>query len=170
MELKLIIEQLAANAQRIRVLASRIPDTQARWRAESGSWSILEVVSHLLDEETEDFRARLNLILLHPGDPWLRIDPGAWVTERHYNERDLGDTLAEFLNARAESLLWLQTLETPDWNAPYVAPFGRITAGDVLSSWLAHDMLHMRQIIELQWAFAMDVLTPPYRVIYAGEW
>lgn len=166
----LIVDQLAANAERIRALTGRISESQAHWQPGSGSWSILEVISHLLDEETDDFRARLDLILLHPGDSWFRIDPGAWVIERRYNERNLGDTLAEFLNARAESLLWLQALNTPNWSTPYAAPFGRITAGDLLSSWLAHDILHLRQIVELEWAFATEVLTPPYRVVYAGEW
>ena len=84
---------MADDAQRIRALAEGISDEQARWRPDPDSWSILEVVNHLFDEEQEDFRVPLDLALHRPADPRPRINPGAWVTERGYNERDLGESL-----------------------------------------------------------------------------
>ena len=58
---------------------------------------------------------------------------------------------------------------TPDWEADYDAPFGRIAAGDMFAAWVAHDLLHMRQLVELHWAYTM-VKVDPYRVRYAGTW
>lgn len=161
--------QMADDAQRIRALAEGISDDQARWRPDPDSWSILEVVNHLLDEEREDFRVLLDLALHRPDEQRPRIDPGAWVTERGYNERDLGESLRGFLAAREESLVWLKDLSSPDWDAVYRAPWGPIRAGDVFAAWVAHDLLHMRQLVELHWAYTMRQLQP-YKVDYAGEW
>jgi hypothetical protein len=169
MELDRFISQMADDAQRVRALVEGISDEQARWRPDPDSWSILEVVNHLLDEEREDFRAFLDLALHRPDEPRPRINPGAWVTERGYNERDLDKSVQGFLAAREESLAWLQGLSSPDWEAIYQAPWGPIRAGDVFAAWVAHDLLHIRQLVELHWAYTTQQLQP-YEVDYAGEW
>jgi hypothetical protein len=169
MNLDYCVSQMADNVQRIRVLAEGVSDDQARWKPDPDSWSILEVVNHLLDEEREDFRVLLDLALHRPDRPRPRIDPGTWVTERRYNERDLEESLHGFLVARESSLAWLRELSSPDWEAVYEAPFGPIRAGDVLASWVAHDLLHMRQLVELHWAYTTQSLQP-YEVGYAGQW
>jgi hypothetical protein len=56
MDLDWLVSQMEANAQGIRALAAGCSDQQARWRPDPASWSILEVINHLLDEEREDFR------------------------------------------------------------------------------------------------------------------
>jgi len=169
MELDHFIPQMAGDAQKIRAFAEGISDEQARWRPDLESWSILEVVNHLLDEEKEDFCVLLDLALHRPDEPRPGITPGAWVTERGYNERDLGESLQGFLAAREESLAWLRELSAPDWEAVYEMPFGPIRAGDVFAAWVAHDLLHIRQLVELHWAYTTRQLQP-YRVEYAGEW
>jgi hypothetical protein len=163
------IAQMADDAQRVRGLVEGISAEQACWRPDPDSWSILEVVNHLLDEEREDFRVMLDLALHRPNEPRPRIDPEAWVTERAYNERGLGESLQGFLAAREESLAWLRGLSSPDWEAVYQAPWGPIRAGDVFAAWVAHDLLHMRQLVELHWAYTTRQMQP-YRVAYAGEW
>jgi hypothetical protein len=55
--------RMADNAEVIRTLVQVVADQQARWRPDPTSWSILEVVNHLYDEEIEDFRAHLDVIL-----------------------------------------------------------------------------------------------------------
>lgn len=130
---------------------------------------MLEVVNHLHDEEREDFPVRLKAILHRSGEPWPPIDPEGWVTSRHYNERDPGQSLGKFLEARKESLAWLNGLDSPDWEAAVEVSWGRMTAGDMFSSWVAHDLLHMRQLVELQWAYAARLVSP-YRTDYAGAW
>ena len=44
-----------------------------------------------------------------------------------------------------------------------------MTAGDMFSSWVAHDLLHLRQLVELQYTYTVQTVQP-YAVIYAGEW
>jgi hypothetical protein len=169
MDFGFLTRQMAGNAQAIQSLVKHISGEQARWRPGPDDWSILEVINHLYDEELEDFRAHLDLILHHPNQPWPSIDPEGWVTARRYNERDLTQSLHDFLYAREASLTWLQSLSAPDWQAVYRAPFAEITAGDMMAAWVAHDLLHMRQLVELQWAYA-TVRVEPYRVRYAGVW
>lgn len=169
MDLEVLVAQLEKQAQVIRDLVQGISEEQARWKPSAEDWSLLEVVNHLYDEEREDFRTHLDLILHRPDEPWPRIDPQAWVVGRRYNEQDPAQSLQRFLHAREESLAWLKGLSTPDWDAAYGMPWGEITAGDMLAAWLAHDLLHLRQLIELHWAYMVRQVTP-YRVQYAGEW
>lgn len=164
-----LMTQMANHAETIRTLLQGISDEQARWKPDPEQWSILEVINHLGDEEIEDFRAHLDVILRGPTQPWSVIDPQGWVTQRWYNQRDLRESLARFLKVRQASLDWLSSLDSPDWEAKYEAPFGQLSAGDMLASWAAHDLLHMRQLIELHWACTTRQATP-YSVNYAGLW
>ncbi len=77
--------------------------------------------------------------------------------------------LAKFLAARQKSLAWLRSLDAPDWDAAVAMPWGSLTAGDVLASWAAHDLLHLRQLMELHYAW-MQQAVAPHSVEYAGEW
>ncbi len=169
MQFNQLTQILASNAERIRLLAADVSEEQARWKPEADSWSILEVVNHLLDEEKEDFRVRLDIILHRPDERWPAIDPQGWVQARGYNQRDMVASLADFLEARLSSLAWLKTLPPVDWEAPYAAPFGEIRAGDMIASWVAHDQLHMRQLVELHRAYLLQAVEP-FEVGYAGPW
>lgn len=169
MNLDQFTQQMARQAEAIRALAQGISDEPARWKPSPDHWSILEVINHLYDEEIEDFRTHLDLILHHPSDPWPSIDPQGWVTERRYNEREIAESLGSFLDARKESIAWLGGLASPNWDAAFQATWGQITAGDMFASWAAHDLLHLRQLVELQRAYVVR-LADPYKVDYAGPW
>ena len=119
MEVDGLILQMAGNAGRVRAVVQDVSDAQARWRPNAASWSILEVINHLFDEEREDFGARLGHILRGRTGTWPDIDPQGWVAERAYNQRDLGESLDNYLAAREDSLAWLRGLSDPDWEATY---------------------------------------------------
>jgi hypothetical protein len=169
MNIEQITACLAESAAAIQATAAGITEEQARWKPDRDSWSVLEVVNHLWDEEREDFRRRIDYTLHRPGEAWPPIDPGGWVMGRQYNERALAPSLDSFLSAREESLAWLRALKSPDWEASYAAPWGEITAGELLASWVAHDLLHLRQLVELRWFLTTQELAPR-RVEYAGAW
>lgn len=169
MDLQACIQLLAGNGERIQGLVTGLTQEQARWKPDAGSWSILEVINHLYDEEREDFRVRLDIILHRPGEAWPPIDPEGWVTSRHYNQRDLDLSLANFLQERQASMDWLARLQQPDWDATVEAFFGSIRAGDMMAAWLTHDHLHMRQLVELHRGWALR-LARGYQADYAGDW
>lgn len=160
---------MASNAASIASLSRWVSDEQARWKPDSQSWSILEVINHLYDEERQDFRLRLEYILFRPGQPWEPIDPQGWVVERKYNQRNLQESVDNFLLEREKSLVWLQGLNAPDWGTLCITPFGQMTAGDMFAAWVGHDLLHLRQLVELHWAYTNRAVKP-YSTIYAGEW
>jgi hypothetical protein len=169
MRLDVIRRELAQGAEIVTALVVGVSPDEARARPAPGAWSLLEVVGHLLDEERLDFRPRLDLVLHRPDEAWIPIDPAAWVIEHQYNARELSETLQAFLAERERSLAWLGTLATPDWTREYRAPFGPITAGDLLASWPMHDVLHTRQLLELRRARLLGH-TEPHRTQYAGDW
>jgi hypothetical protein len=127
-------------------------------------------MSHLADEEVEDFRRRLDLTLHRPEVAWPRIDPQRWAVERRYNEGSLDEALARFLDRREQSLTWLGGLATPDWKSAHQHPrFGPISAGDLLISWLAHDHIHIRQLNRLHREYVVASM-PEHSPQYAGKW
>jgi hypothetical protein len=168
MDLERLIAQMEHNARAIQDLVRDVSDQQARWNPEPDDWSVLDVINHLAYEEEHDFRARLDLVLHHPEEAWPPGQPTRGVTE-HSRQRELEQAVALFLAAREDSLAWLEALETRDWDTACEAPFGSIRAGDIMAAWVAHDLLHLRQLIELRWALVGREVEP-YGVRYAGAW
>jgi len=163
------IQNLETSAAAVHALAGNVSAEQARWKPDPAAWSMLEVICHLLDEEREDFRAHLQGALQQPVPAWSEIAPQRWVVERRYNERELTPTLEQFRAERAASLGWLRSLAAPDWQAGYALDWGRLSAGDLLAAWVAHDLLHLRQLVELRYAWLAQAACP-FDPRYAGEW
>ncbi len=74
-----------------------------------------------------------------------------------------------FLHERIESFSRLKSVADSDWQAAYDMPRSKLTAGDLLASWVAHDLLHLRQFNKLRYAYLIQVAAP-YMVQYAGDW
>jgi hypothetical protein len=169
MNAELLTARLAANLGLFDAFFHDLSEEQARFRPRAESWSLLEVINHLYDEEREDFRQRLDLILHHPGDEWPPIHPSLWVTERDYAGRDLRESIANFTAERRKSLLWLDTVKSADWTAVHPHPvFGSQRAGDLFASWVAHDFLHLRQVSRLYKEYYAH-LAEPFSTAYAGD-
>jgi hypothetical protein len=169
MELDHVISRMAANASTFESLTRGLSAEQGVWKPAPDRWSILEVVNHLYDEEREDFRQRLELVLKDPSLVWPPIAPQEWVTTRAYGERDLDESLSNFLSERQKSLAWLKSLRTPNLESSHERETGSLRAGDLLASWLAHDYLHIRQLTRLQWQY-LTVKVSPFLTDYAGPW
>jgi hypothetical protein len=169
MNFNLLKLQLSQQSDVILSLVTGVSPEAARWRPDEKSWSLLEVINHLYDEEREDFRAHLEQVLSQGERAWQRIDPPRWVIERQYNQRDWQASIDAFLSERRQSLDWLATLSEPDWTQSMPSPWGSISAGSLAASWAAHDWLHIRQLVELRRALLVEQVLP-YPVEYAGEW
>jgi hypothetical protein len=74
-----------------------------------------------------------------------------------------------FLRERRRSIRWLDSLGKIDWNTKYVSKFGTMKAGDMFASWVAHDGLHLRQLVELH-RHLVERAVKPYAIGYAGDW
>jgi hypothetical protein len=79
-------KRLSKNTEPIRSLVQEVTEEQARWRPTPEEWSILEVIRPPYDEEREDFRTRLDLLLHHLAQPWPGIDRRAgWSSADHHD-------------------------------------------------------------------------------------
>ena len=74
-----------------------------------------------------------------------------------------------FLEEREKSLAWLDSLSDEDWDTTYTSEYGSVSAGEMLSCWVAHDNLHIRQLVELRRKH-IERITQPHPILYAGEW
>lgn len=169
MEFKILYQELTNNTGMIRALLSGIPQKEARIKSNADAWSILEVLCHLYDEEREDFREHLDFILHRQNEEYHVIDPQGWVKLRKYNEQNFKSMQRKFFNEREKSLIWLKNLKNTDWNISYKSQWGTMRAGEMFASWVAHDNLHIRQLVELRRAY-IERITLPYDIQYAGDW
>jgi hypothetical protein len=143
--------RLRQGADAIAALVRDLPPDVARWAPAPEAWSTTVVLAHLADEEIEDFRARVRLTLQDPAAPWPGIDPPRWAVERGYAGRDPAAELQRFLDERARSLEWLADQSGARWDNAYQHPrAGPLSARLLLANWLAHDLLHLRQLARLQ--------------------
>ena len=163
------IDQLSRHGEVFRALLSALTPTEITFQPAPGKWSPLEVVCHLHDEEREDFRARLRSTLETPAEPWPTIDPAAWVTERKYMEQDFHAVLSKFLQERERSLSWLRGLADAQWDNYYLHPkVGPVSCELLLTNWVAHDLHHIRQLVNLRYGYLHSISTVP--LDYAGTW
>lgn len=169
MECEKLHQELQHSTEMIRALLAGITQEESQFKPTPDTWSILEVTCHLLDEEREDFREHLDFILHRQNEEYHVIDPQSWVKDRHYNEQDFQAMAEQFFAERAKSLEWLETITSSDWDITYSSKWGIVTAGEMFSSWIAHDNLHIRQLVELRRA-RIEKITQPYPIEYAGEW
>ena len=162
-------DRLSANLRVFDHFLGGVGSEQAGWHPAPEAWSLLEVVCHLYDEERDDFRTRLRLILEDPAQEWPPIDPRGWVLSRGYASRDFATMVDGFIAERAASIVWLRGLADPALNNARDLGNFTLCGGDLLGAWLAHDFLHLRQINELYYAYTARA-AEPYSVVYAGDW
>jgi hypothetical protein len=165
-----VIEQLTRSRDVLALMLAGFRTEDAAWKPDPDRWSALEIVNHLADIENEDFQTDLYIIFYRPDDPWPSFDIIEWVTERRYNERNFPESVNRFLSERNESIKRLKSLKGLDQDAVHSGNGFRNTplkVGDILASWIAHDLFHLRQIALLQW----DLLrrrSEPYSPTYSG--
>ncbi|MDD7887916.1 DinB family protein [Flavivirga sp. 57AJ16] len=169
MSIKEIIKALENNQQVFKSLLISKGEEQYLWKPEPVKWSLLEIVCHLLDEERDDFKARVKHVLETPLKALIPIDPEGWVKERAYITRDYNQTLQAFLEERHKSVTWLKSQIHANWDNQLTHPkLGDMSAKLFLTNWLAHDYLHIRQILRYHYNYLKQKTN--IDLGYAGSW
>ena len=164
-----IIDQLHKNREAFKALLSGKTAEEYTWRPEPGKWNLLEIVCHLVDEECEDFRARVQHTLENPDAAMKPVTPIPWVSERNYAAQNYNQMLHSFLSERSQSVAWLNTLHNVNWDSAYQhRKLGPMSARLFLVNWLAHDHLHIRQIIRYNYHYLKEKTAIDLQ--YAGSW
>ena len=127
-----------------------------------GTWSAYDVVGHLLHGEATDWLPRTHMILrFGTSRPFEPCDREAMLSA----DREPPDALlARFRTARAASLDELESLglSASDMDRRGLHPeLGEVTLGQLLASWVAHDLTHVAQ--------AGEALAGRYRTA-VGPW
>ena len=131
---------------------------------------MVAVVANVADEGREDFRVRMDYVRNRAVEPFPPIDAVATIGGRGHQERNLKDVLSDFRAGLERSLAWLRALGEVDLSREHAAPWGgTIAAGDVLASWVVHDLLHLKQILRVLFEHARSD-AEPFGVEYAGSW
>lgn len=100
-----LYQELSHSTKMIRALTAGISQEDAQIKPTPKTWSTLEVICHLYNEEREDFREHLDFILHR----------------------------------------------------------------QMLAAWIAHDNLHIRQLVELR-RHRIEQMNEPSDLKYAGDW
>ena len=129
MEFESLYQELVNSTEMIRALLAGINQEDAQVKPSPESWSILEVICHLYDEECEDFREHLDFILHRHNEEWHSIDTIRWVTERKYNEQNFAEVQEKFFAEREKSFAWLNGLANPNWGTTYTTQYRTISRG-----------------------------------------
>lgn len=164
-----IIKQLERNGLMLQQILKGLDEVTFKWRVAPDKWNLLDVICHLYDEEREDFRVRVASILENPLRPLPKIDPYNWPEQRGYQSKDFERMIDGFADERKKSIVWLRALENPIWENAFQHPkVGAVSAQLILDNWLAHDYLHIRQVVRIKYEYLKAHTSNP--LDYAGEW
>lgn len=169
MKMESVISEFTNNGRVFKHLLNSTNSGEVLYRPAPGKWNLLEIACHLLDEERLDFRARMKHVMENPDEEMEPIDPQGWVTSHNYSEKDFAAVLKDFLSERENSLQWLASLTNEDLEKKLEHKiFGTVTVRHFMLNWLAHDYLHIRQIVALKYTFLKNNTGADLR--YAGDW
>ncbi len=141
-------------AQTPRVLTALLGDLPAEWTlAKDGAdtWSAYDVVGHLIHGERTDWMPRARRILDQGKSlAFDTFDRAAQFAESR--GKSLNRLLSEFAGLRAANVRDLEALRLGalDMKREGMHPeLGVVTLGQLLATWVAHDLNHLGQIAEV---------------------
>jgi hypothetical protein len=139
-----ILERTPAS---LAALLDGLPETWVRATEGGDTWSPYDVIGHLIHGERTDWIPRARHILAGDARPFERFDRTARFTEGE--ARSLHELLSKFTELRRESLAALaaMNLTESDLGRRGVHPeLGEVTLGQLLATWVVHDLDHVVQI------------------------
>lgn len=133
------------------ILNTMLYDISADWTSKNegdGTWSVYDVVGHLIHGEKTDWIQRADLILSEKPDKTFEpFDRFAQFEES--KGKTLTQLLDEFRRLRKKNIEHLQSKHLTDKNLETkgIHPvFGEVTLSQLLSTWVVHDLNHIAQI------------------------
>ena len=93
---------------------------------------------------------RIRLIMKEDSPFIPGIDSDKWAKEREYIDQDGPEAFSGFLETRMETLEILKRLEEKDWEREIRhSIFGSTDLKEIVHIMALHDILHVRQIVEI---------------------
>src|SRR5579863_8843515 len=129
-------------------LLRRLPEMWTETNEGENTWSVREVVAHLIHAEDEDWIPRARVIL-KSGEEGVFAPFDREGHRRYSGGKTMDQLLDEFARARAKGLGELAELKltAEDLQRRGRHPaFGPVTLSELLATWAAHDLTHLHQI------------------------
>ena len=139
-----ILERTPAS---LSALLKSLPDTWVRATEGDGTWSPYDVIGHLIHGERTDWMVRARHILAGETRPFDPFDRTAQFTESQ--GKSLDELLVTFADLRRENVAALaeMNLTDADLRRRGLHPeLGDVTLGQLLATWVVHDLDHITQI------------------------
>ncbi|MBS1795899.1 MAG: DinB family protein [Acidobacteria bacterium] len=132
----------------LHALLGFLSDEWTESRENPDDWEPFDIVGHLIEGEQNDWIARAELILAQGPDrtfePFDRL--AQFENSKNKTLDELLDTFAELRQKNLETLgAWNLTEEQLDLKAAHPA-LGEVTLRQLLSTWVVHDLTHLRQL------------------------
>ena len=132
-------------------LLEGLPDAWTQGNEGPGTWSVNEVLAHLIHAEHADWIPRVRHLLERgEREPFPPFNRTYGLAESR--ARRLTDLVAEFALRRRESLAALDALGLTTDDLARVGrhpEFGRVTLAQHLATWVAHDLTHLSQVVRV---------------------
>ena len=133
------------------VLIAMLQDISADWTSpnEGGdSWSVYDIIGHLIHGEKTDWVPRTEIILSENSDKkFTPFDRFAQFEDS--KGKTLNQLLKEFKMLRERNIEQLRSKKITDKNLEEIGihpAFGHVTLSQLLSTWVVHDLNHIAQI------------------------
>ncbi|MBY3620892.1 DinB family protein [Acinetobacter sp. CUI P1] len=123
-----------------------LTEEQLKWKAETASWSVTEVLTHLVDHSiVVSFRIRDILAATTAQLPVFNQD--AWVSGQYANSGNASDNLEVFRSLLYYNSLLFERLSEEDWEKSGINFKGEtVKISDIVRGFTAHVERHLGQI------------------------
>jgi len=145
----------------VSALLDGVPDVWARATEGEGTWSPYDVIGHLVHGERTDWIPRARHILSGEPRPFAPFDRMAQFTESE--GKSLGELLTTFAELRRHNVAELLALKLGESDLGRTGrhpDFGEVTLGQLLATWVVHDLDHVAQIARTMAKVYADAVGP----------
>lgn len=153
---------LERTPQALRAMLGGLPPTWTGATEGPETWSPYDIVGHLIHGERTDWIMRAQLILTQ--GPQRRFTPfDRFAQFRESQGKSLDELLDEFARLRAENLGTLAGWRLTGAQLALEGEhpeFGPVTLGQLLATWVAHDLGHLAQIARVMAKQYRDAVGP----------
>jgi hypothetical protein len=147
-DLQQTIALLSRTPASLNALLRDLPESWTHTTEGPGTWTVFDVVGHLIHGELTDWMPRARMILEHGEsrgfEPFDRL-----AQERESKGKSLPQLLDEFARLRSKNLEDLRSLklQAADFARRGKHPaLGSVTLGELLATWAVHDLTHLHQV------------------------
>ena len=142
---------LRRTPESLRLLLTDLPEAWLLYNEGPNTWSPFDIVGHLVHGEETDWIPRARIILDHgEARAFTPFDREAMFESS--KGKSITELLDTFARLRAESLRQLDELNiTPEMleKRGRHPELGQVTLGQLLSTWVVHDLGHIGQIVRV---------------------